>query len=73
VNSIGLHGDVEWPAEGTFDLPKAYKVERVVMGQSSHPDQIPYILAWIEVLSENHPGYKVHKKKQSLPKVTPFH
>jgi hypothetical protein len=30
--------DVAWPAEGTFDLPTAYWVERVIMGQPIHPD-----------------------------------
>jgi hypothetical protein len=44
--------NVEWPAEGTFDLPTAYRVEQVVMGWPGHPDQIPYVLIGIEVLSE---------------------
>jgi hypothetical protein len=44
--------DVGWPAKGTFDLPTAYRVERVIMGQPGDPDQIPYILTWIEVLCE---------------------
>jgi hypothetical protein len=44
--------DVGWPAEGNFDLPIAYQVERVIMGWPGHPDQIPFILTWIEILSE---------------------
>jgi hypothetical protein len=36
--------DVGWPAEGTFDLPTAYQVERVILGWPGHPNQILHIL-----------------------------
>jgi hypothetical protein len=64
---------VEWPAKGTFDLLTTYQVEQVVMGQSSHPNQIPHILASVEVLSENPSWLQVHKKRHKLLKVSPFH
>lgn len=51
-----------WPSEGTFCLSIITKVKTKIflLGQSGHPDQIPYILVWQDLV-ENPP-----------PWVTPF-
>lgn len=53
---------VGWPSEGTFCLSIITKVKTKIFlpGQSGHPDQIPYILVWQDLV-ENPP-----------PWVTPF-
>jgi hypothetical protein len=44
--------NVEWPAEGTFDLPTAYQVEWVIMGWSWPPRSDSLHSDLIEVLSK---------------------
>ncbi|XP_073862044.1 uncharacterized protein [Macaca fascicularis] len=53
---------VGWPSEGTFCLSIITKVKTKIFlpGQSGHPDQIPYILVWQDLV-ENPP-----------PWITPF-
>ncbi|XP_017744083.1 PREDICTED: uncharacterized protein LOC108539709 [Rhinopithecus bieti] len=47
---------VGWPAEGTLCLPIILRVKSRVFlpGRSGHPDQIPYILVWQDLV-ENPP------------------
>ena len=47
---------LEWPSfrvrglpEGTLDMPTVQAVYRVVTGDSSHPDQFPYIDQWLKI------------------------
>ena len=49
---------VGWPAEGTFCLPIIIKVKSKIFlpGRSGHPDQIPYILVWQDLV-ENPPPW----------------
>ncbi|XP_039721799.1 uncharacterized protein LOC120604991 [Pteropus medius] len=43
---------VGWPSEGSFNLQTAFRVRGVVYGNLGHPDQIPYIDVWIDVVSD---------------------
>uniref|UniRef100_A0A8C9H2J4 Gag protein n=1 Tax=Piliocolobus tephrosceles TaxID=591936 RepID=A0A8C9H2J4_9PRIM len=49
---------VGWPPEGTFCLPIITKVKTKIFlpGRSGHPDQIPYILVWQDLV-ENPPPW----------------
>ncbi|XP_073664337.1 uncharacterized protein [Tursiops truncatus] len=49
---------VGWPTEGTFCLPIILKVKSRVFlpGKEGHPDQIPYILVWQDLV-ENPPPW----------------
>ena len=60
--SEGPSFGVGWPSKGTFCLSIITKVKTKIFlpGQSGHPDQIPYILVWQDLV-ENPP-----------PWVTPF-
>ncbi|XP_023047361.2 uncharacterized protein LOC111525929 isoform X1 [Piliocolobus tephrosceles] len=51
---------VGWPPEGTFCLPIITKVKTKIFlpGRSGHPDQIPYILVWQDLV-ENPPPWLV--------------
>lgn len=40
--------EVGWPPEGTFDISVAGRVRGIVYGIPGHPDQVPYITAWID-------------------------
>ncbi|XP_037697401.1 uncharacterized protein LOC119538494 isoform X1 [Choloepus didactylus] len=48
--------DSNWPPEGTLNLPIAFQVQRAIYGKPEHPDQIPYIETWIDVLTD-HPKW----------------
>nr|KAF6279144.1 hypothetical protein mMyoMyo1_010187 [Myotis myotis] len=43
---------VGWPDAGSFDMTTAYRVHHVIYDCPGHPDQIPYIQVWVDVLSE---------------------
>uniref|UniRef100_A0A8C9CQV4 Gag polyprotein n=1 Tax=Phocoena sinus TaxID=42100 RepID=A0A8C9CQV4_PHOSS len=49
---------VGWPTEGTFCLPIVLKIKSRVFlpGKEGHPDQIPYILVWQDLV-ENPPPW----------------
>nr|AGV92855.1 gag protein [Echidna ERV] len=44
---------VGWPDTGTLDIGVAAAVRRVVDGNPGHPDQIPYITIWIDIIVDN--------------------
>lgn len=51
--------EVGWPREGTFDLDIIRAVERVVFQpRSGHPDQIPYIVVWRNLVENPPPWIK---------------
>lgn len=41
---------VGWPDIGTFDLATVQAVRRTCYGNPGHPDQIPYIEVWLDIL-----------------------
>ncbi|XP_014401619.1 PREDICTED: uncharacterized protein LOC102245440 [Myotis brandtii] len=43
---------VGWPDVGSVDLTTAYRVHHVIYGRPGHPDQIPYIQVWVDILAE---------------------
>lgn len=43
---------VGWPSEGSFNMQTAFRVRSVIYGKPGHPDQIPYIDVWIDVVSD---------------------
>ncbi|KAK1332209.1 hypothetical protein QTO34_006881 [Cnephaeus nilssonii] len=43
----------EWPPEGSTDLVLAYNIQHAVFDNPGHPDQIPYIQIWIDILTDN--------------------
>ena len=50
--------DVGWPQEGTFHLPIILQVKAVIFKDKpdGHPDQVPYILVWQDMI-ENPPSW----------------
>ncbi|XP_047418105.1 uncharacterized protein LOC124991386 [Sciurus carolinensis] len=50
---------VGWPPEGTFHLPTIQKVKDKIFqsGKIGHPDQIPYILTWENLVDNNPPTW----------------
>ncbi|XP_043732525.1 proline-rich protein 36-like [Cervus elaphus] len=43
--------NVGWPPEGTFDLRTVRRVQEIILRpQSGHPDQVPYILVWEDLI-----------------------
>ena len=43
--------NVGWPPEGTFDLRTVRRVREIILRpRSEHPDQIPYILVWEDLI-----------------------
>ncbi|RWS21003.1 uncharacterized protein B4U80_14926 [Leptotrombidium deliense] len=47
--SFGVH----WPPEGTTDLSVALRFRIINFGRPGHPDQMPYIQIWIDILQDN--------------------
>jgi hypothetical protein len=41
---------VNWPPEGTLDLPTVKTIYQVVIGTPGHPDQFPYINSWLQTM-----------------------
>uniref|UniRef100_A0A4X2KQ68 CCHC-type domain-containing protein n=1 Tax=Vombatus ursinus TaxID=29139 RepID=A0A4X2KQ68_VOMUR len=58
--------EVGWPPEGTFDVSVAGGVRRIVYGIPGHPDQVPYITAWIDFKPPSGP-----LQVQALSKLRP--
>lgn len=46
---------VDWPSEGMYDWGIAAAVQDIVYGYGGpgHPDQIPYIQVWVDILDDN--------------------
>lgn len=44
--------NVDWPSTGTYDINLCLGVRQVVYGRPGHPDQIPYIDVWIDILTD---------------------
>ena len=43
--------NVGWPPEGTFDVSTVRRVWEIIFRpQSGHPDQVPYILVWEDLI-----------------------
>jgi hypothetical protein len=40
---------VNWPPEGTLDLPMVRAIYQIVIGNPRYPDQFPYIDSWLQV------------------------
>uniref|UniRef100_A0A4X2MBW5 CCHC-type domain-containing protein n=1 Tax=Vombatus ursinus TaxID=29139 RepID=A0A4X2MBW5_VOMUR len=55
---------VGWPPEGTFDVTITGRVRKIAYGTPGHPDQIPYITAWIDFKPPSKP-----LRVQALSKV----
>ena len=48
---------VGWPPKGTFDLKTVRRVREIILRpQSRHPDQVPYILVWEDLIISPTPG-----------------
>lgn len=47
---------VGWPDVGTFEMSIAARVRTVCYGNPGHPDQIPYIDTWIDIIVDQ-PSY----------------
>lgn len=43
---------VGWPSTGTYDINLCLWVRKVVYGRPGHPDQMPYIDVWIDILTD---------------------
>lgn len=52
---------VRWPPEGAFDLPLVIAVKKVVFQftEGGHPDQVPYILVWLDLVQNPSPWVKL--------------
>ena len=52
--------DVGWPREGTFHLPIILQVKAVIFRDKpdGHPDQVPYILVWQDMIENSPPWLK---------------
>nr|QJT93252.1 gag protein [Syconycteris australis gammaretrovirus] len=54
---------VGWPPEGTFNLSVVCAVKRIIFqGSGGHPDQVPYIIVWLD-LAQNPPPWVPHSTK----------
>jgi hypothetical protein len=40
---------VNWPPEGTLELPTVRGIYQVIIGTPRLPDQFPYINSWLQV------------------------
>ncbi|XP_027725284.1 uncharacterized protein LOC114048516, partial [Vombatus ursinus] len=58
--------EVGWPPGGTFDVSVAGRVRGIVYGIPGHPDQVPYITAWIDFKPPSGP-----LQVQALSKLRP--
>jgi hypothetical protein len=38
---------VNWPPEGTLDLPTVRAIYQIIIGSPGYPDQFPYINSWL--------------------------
>ena len=49
--------DAGWPREGTFHLPIILQVKAVIFRDKldGHPDQVPYILVWQDMIKNSPP------------------
>ncbi|XP_012494111.1 PREDICTED: uncharacterized protein LOC105805718 isoform X2 [Propithecus coquereli] len=57
---------VGWPPEGSTQIPLANRVQAVIFGNPGHPDQIPYIQIWSDILADN-PRWLRNCKKRAYP------
>jgi hypothetical protein len=58
---------VNWPPEGTLDLPTVRAIYQIIIGSCEHPDQFPYMDSWLQVAQTMPPwvGFCTNKKGQS--------
>ena len=43
--------NIGWPPEGTLDLRTVWRVREIILRpRSGHPDQVPYILVWEDLI-----------------------
>lgn len=50
---------VGWPPEGTFNLSLIFAVKRLVFQETGgHPDQIPYVIVWQDLVQDPPPWVK---------------
>lgn len=48
--------NVGWPREGTFDLRTVWRVREIILRpRNGHPDQVPYILVWEDLIVSSTP------------------
>nr|XP_020143214.1 uncharacterized protein LOC105865222 isoform X2 [Microcebus murinus] len=47
--------NVGWPKEGSFDRTVVEKVKEKIFGHLGHPDQIPYIVVWQDLVRDPPP------------------
>lgn len=59
---------VGWPPEGSYQRSLAARVQTVVYGNPGHPDQIPYIQIWSDILADN-PQWLRRCKKTAKPQA----
>jgi len=63
---------VDWPSEGTLELPTVQAIYRVVVRTPGHPDQFPYIDSWLQIAQTLPPWVRfcTNRKGQSRISVT---
>lgn len=62
---------VGWPPEGTFDLTVIFAVKHLVFQKpGGHPDQVPYIIVWQDLVQDPPPWVKPWVGTSSRPAVT---
>lgn len=49
---------VDWPERGTFDLQTIYQVKNAVFRKPGHPDQVPDIVTWQNLVEDPPPWLK---------------
>ncbi|XP_028631305.1 uncharacterized protein LOC114627584 [Grammomys surdaster] len=42
--------NVGWPPSGTLNLPVIFRTKDIISGRPGHPDQVPYIITWLDVV-----------------------
>ena len=61
--------EVGWPLQGTFHLPVILQVKSLIFRDKSdgHPDQVPYILAWQDMIKNPPPWLKPFSPPKAGP------
>lgn len=50
---------VDWPPEGAFNLPLIFALKRLVFQETGgHPDQVPYVIVWQDLVQNPPPWVK---------------
>uniref|UniRef100_UPI0040385EEF uncharacterized protein LOC143404514 n=1 Tax=Callospermophilus lateralis TaxID=76772 RepID=UPI0040385EEF len=65
--------NVGWPKEGTFNLDPILQVKSQVFAQGSqrHPDQVPYIVTWENLVSDPPPWVAPFSPSKPTPQSPP--